>query len=178
MLLGQRARCRTSDPPRRQSARYPRSFPGDGALLPSTGPHPGPNRYTRPTRPYAEGIRTLPSGRSGILPGSGAGTQRRGHSPPIGAFAETDWAQAEAIAAYRDAERLLTDSSAPAAELSALGIEATATAQSPEEVCEAQIRNGDRLRNAGDYARAAEATRQPSRLRQPATTSASSTAIC
>jgi tetratricopeptide (TPR) repeat protein len=63
----------------------------------------------------------------------------------------------EAIAAYRHAERLLTDSSAPAAELCALGVEATATSQSPEEVCEAHIRNGDRLRDAGDYARAAEA---------------------
>ena len=63
----------------------------------------------------------------------------------------------EAIAAYRDAERLLTDSSAPAAELSALGVEETAPERSPEEVCEAHIRNGDRLRDAGDFARAAEA---------------------
>ena len=63
----------------------------------------------------------------------------------------------EAIAAYRDAERLLTDSRAPAAELSALGVEETATTQSPEEICEAYIRDADRLRNARDYARAADA---------------------
>lgn len=63
----------------------------------------------------------------------------------------------EAIAAYRAAERLLTDSSVPAAELSALGVEETATTWSPEENCEGHIREGDRLRDARDYARAAAA---------------------
>jgi GT2 family glycosyltransferase/tetratricopeptide (TPR) repeat protein len=64
----------------------------------------------------------------------------------------------EAIAAYQDAARLLTDSSAPAAELSALGAEGAARKQvSQEEVCEARIRDGDRLRDTGDYEGSADA---------------------
>jgi tetratricopeptide (TPR) repeat protein len=64
----------------------------------------------------------------------------------------------EAIAAYRDAHRLLADSSIPAAEIMALGVEGSAFTQlPPEEACEAHIREGDRLRDARDYAGAAEA---------------------
>ena len=64
----------------------------------------------------------------------------------------------EAIAAYQDAARLLTDSSAPAAELSALGAGGAAREQvSQEEVCEARIRDGDRLRDMQDYEGAADA---------------------
>ena len=63
----------------------------------------------------------------------------------------------EAIGAYRDAARLLTDSSAPAVELSALGVVETPPIQSPVEEIEAHIRDGDRLRDEQDYARAAEA---------------------
>jgi tetratricopeptide (TPR) repeat protein/GT2 family glycosyltransferase len=64
----------------------------------------------------------------------------------------------EAIAAYRDAHRLLADSSIPAAEIMALGVEGSALTQlPPEEACEAHIREGDRLRDARDYAGAAEA---------------------
>jgi tetratricopeptide (TPR) repeat protein len=68
----------------------------------------------------------------------------------------------EAIAAYRDAARLLPDGRA-AAELGALGVGPTVIA-SPEEASEAHIRDGDRLRNAGDPARAAAAYRDAIRL--------------
>ena len=64
----------------------------------------------------------------------------------------------EAIAAYRDAQRLLADSTAAAAELVALGVEESTAKQSPgEKTCDAYVRDGDRLRGAQDYARAAEA---------------------
>ena len=66
----------------------------------------------------------------------------------------------EAIAAYREAARLLTDSDAPAAELSALGAEEAApTPAKYGECAEARIRDGDRLRDARDYTAAAEAYR-------------------
>src|SRR6266478_2578076 len=65
----------------------------------------------------------------------------------------------EAIAAYRDAKQLLLNSEAAAAGLAALGVEDSASPRPspPEETCEARVRDGDRLRDAHDYARAAEA---------------------
>src|SRR5215469_521101 len=64
----------------------------------------------------------------------------------------------EAIAAYRNAARLLKDGATPLAELSALGAMETAPTQPPRErSCEAYINDGDRWRDACDYARAAEA---------------------
>jgi len=64
----------------------------------------------------------------------------------------------EGIGANQNAARLPTSSSDPAAELNALGAEGAAPTQvSQEEICEADIRDGDRLRNAGDYAGAANA---------------------
>jgi GT2 family glycosyltransferase/tetratricopeptide (TPR) repeat protein len=64
----------------------------------------------------------------------------------------------DAIAAYRNAARLLKDGSAPVAELSALGAtEIAPTQPAPEKSCEAYIEDGDRWRDAHDYARAAEA---------------------
>ncbi len=65
----------------------------------------------------------------------------------------------EAIAAYRDAKQLLLNGEAAATELAALGVEERASTRpsAPEEICEARVRDGDRLRDAHDYARAAEA---------------------
>src|SRR6266850_6891758 len=65
----------------------------------------------------------------------------------------------EAISAYRDAKQLLLSSEAPAAELASLGVEdrASTPPSPPEEICAARIRDGDRLRDAREYARAAEA---------------------
>jgi O-antigen biosynthesis protein len=63
----------------------------------------------------------------------------------------------EAIAADPDTVRFSPDNGAPATELSALGVEETATRQSPEEICESHVRDGDRLRDARDYSRAADA---------------------
>jgi cytochrome c-type biogenesis protein CcmH/NrfG len=55
----------------------------------------------------------------------------------------------EAVAAYRDAERLLPDGRAAAAELAALGV-APAAMVSPEEASDAHIPDGDRMRAAAD----------------------------
>ncbi len=70
----------------------------------------------------------------------------------------------EAIAAYRNAEGLLPDGRAAAAELSALGIVGRKGMASPQEASEAHILEGDRLRDAGDYARAAAAYKHAIKL--------------
>ena len=69
----------------------------------------------------------------------------------------------EAIAAFRDAERLLPDSRAAAVELVALGA-AQAAEASPPKAVESFIRDGDRLRDAGDYAGGAAAYKDAIRL--------------
>src|SRR5215472_6002640 len=64
----------------------------------------------------------------------------------------------DANAAYRVAARLLKDGPTPLAELSALEVVETAPTQPPtEEAFATHIREGDRWRDARDYARAAEA---------------------
>jgi O-antigen biosynthesis protein len=70
----------------------------------------------------------------------------------------------EAIAAYHNAEGLLPDGRAAAAELSALGVVAQKAMASPQEASEAYILEGDRLRDAGDYVHAAAAYRDAIRL--------------
>ena len=66
----------------------------------------------------------------------------------------------QAVGAYREAQRLLPDSAIPSAELQNLGsgpLENGSDAASDAPECETHIREGNRLRNAGRYADAAEA---------------------
>ena len=94
--------------------------------------------------------------RSGLPSGAGRAGRWR-HPSAVGTPLKLT-AQRGAIAAYRNAEGLLPYGRA-AAELSALGVVGQKAMASPEEAIEAHIRDGDRLRDVGDHARAAAAYR-------------------